>query len=834
MRRGVAGIVTGWSSLALACAAASAQSAEFVGGSIDVFGAAEWYDNGDSFSCGYDGFLGSDICGTETFDPLRFSADGATSSGLVSGAIAITGEINFTTVSFQIATTAEYCCCGASCAPDLDAFAVLTADTARPNGAPDPIRVRVIDAAYLNVAESFFGSSAFSATGSVERESAPGLPVDLVFPNEVLLVSLSGADGFNMNPAQPEAPASTLGMFDLSLEFDPGIYANGDIGELIPVAYHGRHVYLRTSAGDRPYVGMSSLESAQAFAASVGGYLPVITTFEEELALATLPFTIPTWLGGGEQDIGGQSVFTWSTGEPFAYTGWAQGEPDNGLVERVVATSGIPGGWQDLAPGASSGSVVEVESPVADLSYLGFCDAAKSHYWLTAEPTDAARGRAIAAGCGGTLMTMESQAERDWLAGRLGANQQRYHIGLFQDPLQELVDFDPAAGWCWDMAGPVSDPAWEANQPVEPNFGQYDGANNQGVFRATGAFGWEAWPWWERFTCIIEMPESDRSRLAFLGRHDGSTYFLLQDVLDSRAARQTAEQYDAKLASITSGHEQSWLVGTLQSLGLAGPHWIGGSAESANGPWAWDAGGQAAYTAWLSTEPDAPDTPDDTRIALSAATPGGWDARPPFDRLTSIVEIPSPAVGVTFLGTSGTSEYYATTEPVDAYAARALATSLGAQVLLVDDAAENAAIAGWMTAEGIDSAWIGLSDAVTEGSHAWDDGTARSYTNWEPGEPNDNPSSNGADYARIAATGGWDDTNGLRRRAAIFEKSTISQPPCPGDIDGDGSTLLSDFGILSSNFGQSVPPNTGGDFNGDGQVLLEDFGVLAADFGCTP
>ena len=57
---------------------------------------------------------------------------------------------------------------------------------------------------------------------------------------------------------------------------------------------------------------------------------------------------------------------------------------------------------------------------------------------------------------------------------------------------------------------------------------------------------------------------------------------------------------------------------------------------------------------------------------------------------------------------------------------------------------------------------------------------------------------------------------------------------CPGDIDGDGATLLSDFGILSGNFGQSVPPNTGGDFNGDGQVLLDDFGVLASDFGCTP
>ena len=71
-------------------------------------------------------------------------------------------------------------------------------------------------------------------------------------------------------------------------------------------------------------------------------------------------------------------------------------------------------------------------------------------------------------------------------------------------------------------------------------------------------------------------------------------------------------------------------------------------------------------------------------------------------------------------------------------------------------------------------------------------------------------------------------------RGAWLASFTAPPAACPGDIDGDGATLLSDFGILAGNFGQSVPPNTGGDFDGDGQVLLGDFGVLAADFGCTP
>ena len=64
---------------------------------------------------------------------------------------------------------------------------------------------------------------------------------------------------------------------------------------------------------------------------------------------------------------------------------------------------------------------------------------------------------------------------------------------------------------------------------------------------------------------------------------------------------------------------------------------------------------------------------------------------------------------------------------------------------------------------------------------------------------------------------------------------TVAAPPaCVADLTGDGSTLLDDFGIFSSNFGQNVAPGTSGDFTGDGSVLLEDFSIFAADFGCVP
>jgi outer membrane protein assembly factor BamB len=58
---------------------------------------------------------------------------------------------------------------------------------------------------------------------------------------------------------------------------------------------------------------------------------------------------------------------------------------------------------------------------------------------------------------------------------------------------------------------------------------------------------------------------------------------------------------------------------------------------------------------------------------------------------------------------------------------------------------------------------------------------------------------------------------------------------CVGDLNGDGSTDLTDLGILLADFGCTTPPGPCvGDLNGDGNTDLTDLGILLADFGCTP
>jgi hypothetical protein len=53
-------------------------------------------------------------------------------------------------------------------------------------------------------------------------------------------------------------------------------------------------------------------------------------------------------------------------------------------------------------------------------------------------------------------------------------------------------------------------------------------------------------------------------------------------------------------------------------------------------------------------------------------------------------------------------------------------------------------------------------------------------------------------------------------------------PACPGDLDGDDDTDMSDLGILLA----AWELDDGGDLDGDGDTDISDLGILLADFGC--
>jgi hypothetical protein len=120
------------------------------------------------------------------------------------------------------------------------------------------------------------------------------------------------------------------------------------------------HAYEAVSAG----TGIS-WDDAKAAAISKGGTLATITSAEENSFVFALtdsttywyPFSdtaaIGPWLGGFQPDGSPEPAggWKWVTGEPFVYTNWAAGQPDNFSAEDHLQFYGNVGRtptWNDL------------------------------------------------------------------------------------------------------------------------------------------------------------------------------------------------------------------------------------------------------------------------------------------------------------------------------------------------------------------------------------------------------------------------------------------------------------------------------------------------------
>ena len=81
----------------------------------------------------------------------------------------------------------------------------------------------------------------------------------------------------------------------------------------------------------------------------------------------------------------------------------------------------------------------------------------------------------------------------------------------------------------------------------------------------------------------------------------------------------------------------------------------------------------------------------------------------------------------------------------------------GGDLVVVEDAEENDALAGQVAVidGGIGQWAFGLNDRAAEGKHVWNDGLPAGYTRWAAGEPND--TQNNEDCAVMYNLGDWND-----------------------------------------------------------------------------
>ena len=113
--------------------------------------------------------------------------------------------------------------------------------------------------------------------------------------------------------------------------------------------------------------------------------------------------------------------------------------------------------------------------------------------------------------------------------------------------------------------------------------------------------------------------------------------------------------------------------------------------------------------------------------------------------------------------------------------ARAHCQQLGGDLASIHSQAENDQVVARIAPDGTAvKAHIGFTDMAVEGSFAWTDGTAVTYTNWGPDEPNDN--GEGEDCTALAAQhllySTWNDV-GCEEELGYACRGATLPPPAP-------------------------------------------------------
>jgi len=105
------------------------------------------------------------------------------------------------------------------------------------------------------------------------------------------------------------------------------------------------------------------------------GHLATVTSAGEQDFLLTMigsEILMSKWLGGFRTTITPEPSegWSWITGEPWSYTAWAPGEPNNANINETALqyhfNFGFRSGWNDLKPAnddRSNGYVVEFDVP---------------------------------------------------------------------------------------------------------------------------------------------------------------------------------------------------------------------------------------------------------------------------------------------------------------------------------------------------------------------------------------------------------------------------------------------------------------------------------------
>jgi hypothetical protein len=146
-----------------------------------------------------------------------------------------------------------------------------------------------------------------------------------------------------------------LSRVDFSASIQPASTSTPDLRVLNPA---NQHLYLLSMM-------KVTWSVATSYCTNLGGHLVTIQDSEENDFIITLITDKSIWLGA--TDAVKEGIWTWVSGEPWEYTNWAGGQPDNILDREDVLSFGDTA-WNDLDELESLFFVCEWESVNSSLS----------------------------------------------------------------------------------------------------------------------------------------------------------------------------------------------------------------------------------------------------------------------------------------------------------------------------------------------------------------------------------------------------------------------------------------------------------------------------------
>ncbi len=669
----------------------------------------------------------------------------------------------------------------------------------------------------------------FECSGTQTPTQTAGLPSGSTFPIGVTINSFSYTDACN-NTATCSFTVTVTNNQSTTLTCPQNITVNANNGSGATVTYNApvvnstcQQCTLPTSLPGFTYLGefgghryfRSNFERfwrvARDSAISLGGHLATVTSQAENNFLAG----DESWIGLTDEAVEG--TFVWVTGEPFVYSNWWPGNPNNTNNEDHVYMNFFgTDKWVDHDQFTFEKFIVEFEcsSSQAVTQTAGLPSGSVFPVGTTTNSFSFTDGCANTATCSFTVTVLYNQTSVLTCPQNISLN------ATSGSGATVTYNAPAVTSTCQQCAGPTSLPGF-----------------------------------------------------TYLGDFGGHRYFRSNFIKNWPGARDTALGLGAHLATINSEAENNFLSGA--------EGWIGFNDLAVEGTFAWVTGEPVTYTNWFPGEPNnsgnedyvlknfygttkwvdlsssyfypffiefectGPPAPTQTAGLPSGSTfpigvttnsfsftdacsntatcsftvtvintqptgitcpqnvttnaTSGSGATVNYNLPVVIANCPQCAgpptlPGFTYIGELNGHRYFRSDFSKPWVMARDSANRLGAHLVSITSEAENNLVSG-----NGNPAWIGLTDEVVEGTFAWVTGEPLVYTNWFTGNPNNGGGNEDHVYMNFFGTTKWVDDNASTILPFIIEFE-CSSSPAPTQTGGLPSGSTFPVGVTTNSF----------------------------------